>query len=49
MGRGSTVTLGADYVKSLSVLLIPVLWRLMDSFNIRMSKASIIDILLSLN
>ena len=49
MGRGSTLTLGAHSVKSLSVLLIPVLWLLMDSCNIRMSKASIIDNLLSLN
>ena len=42
-GEGSTVTVGAGYVKSLSVLLMPVLWLLMDGCNFRMSKAFIIN------
>lgn len=33
----------AGYVKSLSVLLISVVWLLIDDSNFRTSKASIID------
>ena len=45
-GRGSTETVGTGYVKSLSVLLLSVLWLLMGGCNFRMSKASMIDNLL---
>ena len=41
--KKSTVTVGTSNVKSLCVLLKPVLWLLMDGCNFRMSKAFMID------
>ena len=47
--RRGAVVVEASYVKSLSVLLIPVLWLLMVGCRLRISRASMIESLWLLN